>query len=130
LRGKKKTIRARREYDAAKSTERTTASFRRRPRAHLERSKEEEARIKKGRGFPPSTRKKKPGWGLTVRSRLLDPPKKIQFLRPLCLSLSERVETMKRTFGERRARARGEVSHDPLSLFFFYLSVCARAFAS
>ena len=33
---------------------------------------------------------------------------------------------MKRTFGERRARARGEVSHDLLSLLFLFVYVCAR----
>ena len=85
--------------------------------------------LRKGEVSPPQHDKKKAwGSGLTVRSRLMDPQKKFQFLRPLCLSLSGRVETMKRTFGERRARARGEVSHDPfLSSFFICVCVCALA---
>ena len=39
-------------------------------------------------------------------------------------------EKMQRTFGERRARARGEVSHDLISfLLCVFVCVCARGLA-
>jgi len=128
LRGKKKTIRARREYDAAKEQRHRFVVVLVFTAAHISNVQKKKKRVlRKGEVSPPQHDKKKAwGSGLTVRSRLLDPQKKFQFLRPLCLSLSGRVETMKRTFGERRARARGEVSHDPLSLLFLFVCVCAR----
>jgi len=86
--------------------------------------------LRKGEVSPLNTIKKKAGGGggADGAKSSLGPKKKREKNSNLCLSLSGRVETMKRTFGERRARARGEVSHDPfLSSFFICVCVCALA---